>query len=210
MINIKKFCVGPIYVNTYIVNDFKTKKAIIIDPGGENELILQYLNENNLQTEFIIATHGHIDHVAGAKELCNELNLPFYLNSLELNNLELSKLVAPKYGYLDFEIPEVYFDLNENTQLSIGNVAIKIISTPGHTAGGISLLIDEKLFSGDTIFFESIGRCDLPGGHEGTLLKTIQDKIFSLPGEIIIFPGHGQQTSVAYEKESNPYIYSNG
>lgn len=176
-------------------------KAIVIDPGFEDDTLYSYLKDNNLKLDKIILTHGHYDHWTGLEKLRSLYkDTPLYASSLDnywfLNN--------PFTKY----VPKVDVDLNGLSNLPLFNNKVEIIKTPGHSKGSISLLFDNYLISGDLLFFEGVGRYDLEGGNYNTLKKSIQE-IYKLDEDIIIYPGHGKNTSIGYEKLNNPFINKN-
>jgi hydroxyacylglutathione hydrolase len=195
--SLKKIVVGPFEVNCYI---FTAKnKTFIIDPGAESKRIIDFIKKNSLIPVQILLTHAHIDHISEVKEIVTEFNIPVYLNEKD------------KSLYLSSEnsIVPFYPSLKEHalTVNTITSNLIETVHTPGHTQGGTCFYIKEHslLFSGDTIFQESIGRTDLPGGSHNQLIESIKTKILTLPDNTLIYPGHGPETSVSREKRSNPF-----
>ena len=203
---IETFVTGPISVNTYVIYDEKTNNGIVLDVGGSAEEIAEFIRDNKINISAIYATHGHFDHVIGAKDLQDILNVPFYMSekdSIFVENLP-DQLIL--YGMEPVLPPKINGYIDENTEFYIGNEKVKIIETPGHTIGGICLFIGDKLFSGDTLFYECIGRTDLPTGDYLSLKKSIREKLFMLPDEVQVYPGHGVLTTIAHEKENNYQI----
>lgn len=203
---IKRYITGPIQVNTYLLYDETSKESILIDVGGSADDIAADVKDLGLNVKGIYNTHGHFDHILGAKDMQVLLNCGFYVNekdSLFVENL-LSQLNF--YGIDSVMPPEITGYIDENTALSLGNTKIKIIETPGHTPGGVCFLVDDVLFSGDTLFLESIGRTDLPGGDYSTLKNSIIDKLFILPENTRVFPGHDDATSIGHEKKCNMMV----
>lgn len=196
--------------NTYIIIDEDSKDAVIIDPGSSYESIIKIIVDEGLNPLSILATHGHIDHVIGVAPIKREYNIPFYMHR---EDAEL--LSPPFYSFLtqymdirDLNVPQPDNYLEEG-ELEIGGLKLDILHTPGHTPGGICILTEYRLFSGDTIFRLSIGRTDF-GGNIDDLINSIHNKIFKLPSYTIIYPGHGEETTVGYEMERNPYMGING
>ena len=190
--NLKKIVVGPFEVNCYIFTE--KNKTFIIDPGAEPKRIIDFIKKNSLVPVQILLTHAHIDHISGVKEVSAEFNIPVYLNEKDKSlYLSPANSLAPFYPALKDH------SLTVNT---ITSSFIEAIDTPGHTQGGTCFYIKEYnlLFSGDTIFQEAIGRTDLPGGSHNQLIESIETKIFSLPDDTLIYPGHGPETSVGMEK----------
>ena len=198
--------VGPLQVNCFIVGCESSKEALVIDPGEEGERILSHLAVHGLQLKMIINTHGHFDHVGANRLLMEKSGAQLLIHSADAPLLPLAKLHGQKYG-LDVQVsPPPNQLLQGNEKLTVGTLAIQVIATPGHTAGGISLLIGEHLFSGDTLFADSVGRTDLPGGDHKTLVASIRKGLFILPEATIVHPGHGPDTTIGREKRLNPYV----
>ena len=180
--------------NCYIV--FDGKDSIIIDPGDEFELIDNVITKNNLVPSAILLTHGHFDHVGAVKSLKEKYNIKVYMNS---EDLELLSFMRTK----DFNID---VDIKELEEITAGNIKIKCIKTPGHSKGSVCYLIDDLLFSGDTLFAGSIGRCDLPGGSPSVMLNTLSTVIVKMDDKLKVLPGHGEKSTIAEEKLSNFYL----
>lgn len=198
--------VGPLQVNCFIVGCESSKNALVIDPGEDGERILARLSALNLQLKMIINTHGHFDHVGANRLLMERSGAKLLIHSADATLLPKAKEHGRKYG-LDVQVsPPPTRLLHGSETLSVGTLAIQVIATPGHTAGGISLLIADHLFSGDTLFADSVGRTDLPGGDHKTLVKSIRQGLFILPDATIVHPGHGPDTTIGREKRLNPYV----
>ena len=193
---IKSFIVGMLTTNCYVVND-SNKETIIIDPGFESErefeLIEGYINEKSLNVKLIINTHGHSDHISGNYITQKRYKCPICIHANDSHFLENPgkniKIISLKEGdFLDF-----------------GKDLLKVIFTPGHTPGGISLVGDNIVFTGDTLFSKGIGRMDFSGGSKIDMKKSLA-KLMSLPEEYIVFSGHGDRTTIGEEKKSNPFL----
>ena len=188
--------------NTYIIISGDT--GIVIDPGSSYREIIDMLERNNVSEVHVISTHGHIDHVVGAGHILNEFNESrFYIHRDDspLLSHESTPLFISGVSYIKPE-PDKYVS---EGYLKIGGLELEIIYTPGHTHGSISILVGGKLFTGDTLFRESIGRTDL-GGDLNKLIESIHRKLFKLPEEVMVYPGHGYETSIRHEKIYNPYV----
>lgn len=185
--------------NCYLVMDEDTKELAIIDPGGQAKMLAEKIRQLNAKPKFVLLTHGHMDHVDGVVDLVNEFNIPFYINEAEEKYMENDKYV---FGSL----PKASGYLKEGDTLSLGNEIIKVIETPGHTEGGICFLINDKLFTGDTLFQGSIGRSDFPGGNGMQLVQNIKDKLLPLGDDIEVYAGHGPSSTIGYEKRMNPFL----
>ena len=211
-LKIEKFIFNDFEQNTYLLYDIHSLEAVIIDPGNsndfENDEIERYIKDNNLKLTKIIITHGHIDHIFGIAFLKEIFNPVLYFPFSDLPLLQNVRLQAEMIGVPAPKTIEPDFDLHQLKKISFNDSDIEVIGTPGHSPGGTSLLIKDikTLFSGDTIFFESIGRTDLWGGDYNILIKSIKEKIFTLDEDIKILPGHGPATTVLHEKLHNPFI----
>ena len=197
--------VSPFLSNCHILVCKDTKEAIIIDAGDEKEKILAPIIKNQWKVKFLINTHAHVDHTSAVAAIQQELAIPFYLHEKE--KIVLDNLLASQqmYGFGDgtVPIPEV---INPLETLPFGNHEITIIETPGHSPGGICLLVDEHLFAGDTLFDGSIGRTDLLGGSMPVLLQSIAEKLLVLDENTIVHCGHGPNTTIGKEKRTNPFL----
>jgi glyoxylase-like metal-dependent hydrolase (beta-lactamase superfamily II) len=204
---IHKLVVGPILTNCYIACDENSSEAIIIDPGAESSKILSFVKDKSLKATRIVSTHGHFDHVNGVPEIKDNLSVPFYINEEDAYMLSPEATdFMKKMGYVAYPVKTDGF-LKENEELKLGNSVLKIINTPGHTLGSICLYskVDKTLFSGDTLFRGDVGRCDLQGGSLSQIASSIKNKLFVLPDDTIVYPGHGDSTTIGREK-NNSYI----
>ena len=199
---------GPLEVNTYILTDEQSKEVVIIDIGGDFETIKKELDEKGFKIKFILNTHGHFDHILGEIEIPKKYpDIPIYMNEADIfhvkninNELKMwrvNKETEPLH-------PTKFID--ENTKLSLGEKEIKIYETPGHSKGSLSFYTDGKLFSGDALFKHSIGRTDFTDGDYDTLISSIKTKLFTLPDETKVYPGHGPSSTINDEKLFNPYL----
>lgn len=212
---IKTFVEPPIDNNNYLLIDEQSKEAALIDNSAVDSDINLVLDEYGAKLKYILLTHGHFDHVAGIRP---EVLLPHpnpllkgegMLVAMHENDLRwLSKVnqYLPMFGMPEITVPEIDLFVKDGDVIKLGETEIKVIHTPGHTQGGVCYLVDGKLFSGDTIFREAVGRCDLEGGDFDQIVESIQNKIFTLPPETVIYPGHGRMTSVEWEKENNRFL----
>ena len=197
---------GPFFVNSYLIVNKVNNKALIIDPGSEVLPLFQKVEKENLNVEAVLCTHGHLDHVVGVNGIQKRLNIPFYMNQKDAFLLDSIPTQARMFGVMEPEKPKIDYNLEEDSEITIADINIKLLYTPGHSPGSISFLIDDSVISGDTLFNFSIGRSDLGGGNHELLLKSIREKIFTLPDNTHVFPGHGPETTVAKEKEFNPFF----
>jgi hydroxyacylglutathione hydrolase len=200
--------VGMLQCNCSILGDEISREAIVIDPGDEIEQILEILARHNLHVKSIVITHAHIDHIGGAYKLRALTGAPVYMHEADLvlgDNLEMQ---ASWLGVETPENPGIDRPASEGDILTLGAIEAHVLHTPGHTQGSISLFLpaEKKLIAGDTLFCGSIGRTDLPGGSSAEIARSIRNKLYKLPEDTIVFPGHGEETSIGREKRSNPFV----
>ena len=203
---IKTLEVGPIMANCYILGCEETKEAVVIDPGDEADRILMTLAQDNLTVKYIINTHGHFDHVGANKELKEATNAEIMIHADDEPMLSELSLHAAAFGLAVDNSPTADITLSDNDEIKFGNITLKVIHTPGHSEGGVCLLTDKVLISGDTLFAGSIGRTDLPGGDYDTLISSIKTKLLRLDDDIIVYTGHGPATTIGREKKINPFL----
>jgi len=192
---------GVYAANCYILFDEATKEAVVLDPGGDVDDICKELNNLGAELRYIILTHGHFDHTTGVDALKAETGAPVAM-SKEDNDMILNNTMY--YGPLTPGGADIL--LKHGEILSFGKVKIEVIATPGHTPGGISLLIGESLFTGDTLFKGSVGRSDLAGGNHNVLIESIKNKLMVLSNNIEVHPGHGPSTTIGKERNENPFM----
>ena len=200
--------VGMLQCNCSIFGDEQSREAIVIDPGAEIEKITEILNRHELKVKAIVITHGHIDHVAGASQLRALTGAPVYMNEADFEQLDLLPEMARWLGTKTPERTTVDAPAKDGTVLQLGAAQFQVIETPGHTQGSVSVWIpqENKLIAGDTLFRDSIGRTDLPGGDSRQILSSIKTKLFDLPDAAVVIPGHGQSTTIARERRQNPFL----
>jgi glyoxylase-like metal-dependent hydrolase (beta-lactamase superfamily II) len=213
MLTIKLFCFNDFSENTLIIQN--QPDCMIVDPGcyqsGEVEELIGYLTENKLRPVCIVNTHCHVDHVLGVDKIKNHYHIPFIIGKNETAVLKSVKLFAPVYGFTGYVEPEPDRLIGEGEILTLGSQRWEVLEVPGHSPGHIALLNREEFIciSGDVLFNQSIGRTDLPGGNYDTLIDSIRNKLFTLPDETRIIPGHGPETTVRDEKKFNPFCGEN-
>lgn len=200
--------VGLLQCNCSIFGDEQSREAIVIDPGDEIEKITEVLDRHQLKVKAIIITHAHIDHVAGAEKLRALTQAPVYMNEADRELLNALDIQAQWLGMRTPERPEIDTAAKDGTVLQLANADFQIMETPGHTQGSLSVWIpqEEKLVAGDTLFRDSIGRTDLPGGNSRQILASIKTCLLGLPEQTVVIPGHGQSTTIGREKERNPFL----
>ena len=196
---IKAIPAGIYDANCYIVMDEKTKDAVVLDPGGDGEMLERAIKDMKANVKRILLTHGHMDHVGGVEYLSDKLNVPFYISKIDEEYME-------KDNYVFGSIRNANGYLEDGNALSFGSLNIKVIATPGHTKGGLCFLIEDKLFTGDTLFQGSIGRTDFIEGSFPEIIDSIKTKLLPLGDEIEVYPGHGPKSSIGYEKGYNMYL----
>lgn len=199
--------VGHVATNCCIAYDEGTKQAFLIDPGENAPKILDEIEKNNLTIEYVVLTHAHFDHVLAAKEILDKTGAKLAAHSLERERLADPVASGHKYFHVNKKhtilIPDVY--LEDGDVLSAGGLKAKILHTPGHSEGSICIMIKDVIFTGDTLFKENCGRCDLIGGNYGDMLKSLK-KLYEIPGNYKIYPGHGESSNLDYERKNNPYM----
>ena len=203
---IKELVVGPLMANCFICGCSKTKEAVVIDPGGDADTILLSLAESKLKVKYIINTHGHFDHVSANGKMKDATGADILIHPLDASMLEKLSSNAAFFGVSVENSPPCDQTLEEGDTVSFGDITLKVIHTPGHTPGGISLYTNGIVFVGDTLFAGSIGRTDFPGGDFNTLISSIKTKLFNMEDDIRVFSGHGPETSIGVEKRHNPFV----
>ena len=203
---IEKLEVGPIMANCFILGCEETKEAVVIDPGDDADRILMALAKLELKVKYLINTHGHFDHVGANKRMKEVTQATLAIHPEDAHMLQELGQSAAMFGLSAENSPEPDQLLNDGDTVSFGKITLKVIHTPGHSRGGICLHTEGHLFAGDTLFAGSIGRTDLPGGNYDTLIASIKDKLLSLDGDTVVYTGHGPETSIAREKQINPFL----
>ncbi len=192
--------------NTYLLWESISAEAFLIDPAFQSETFLQRIKQLELKVKMIINTHGHADHIGGNLYFAKALNCPVAIHLADAEMLtNNTKNFSTYMGFeLNLSAPQVI--LHDGDELFLGSEKVKVIHTPGHTKGSICLLAGKYLISGDTLFEQSIGRTDFPGGSHTAIIDSIKNKLFALDDDILVFPGHGPTTSIGLEKVNNPFV----
>ena len=197
---------GPLQVNCYIVGCEKTRNAAVIDPGGDAEQILRLLKKLELKLELVINTHGHFDHIGGNRQVLEATGAELLIHRADVPLLGQAAVHAANFGLQADISPPPQRELAGGERLTLGELQIEVLHTPGHTPGGICLRVADQVIVGDTLFAGSIGRTDLPGGDHQTLIRSIKDKLLILPDATVAHPGHGPATTIGREKLYNPFL----
>lgn len=211
MIHIETFTFNPFAENTYVLSD-ETGECIIFDPGcydqKEQKILSDYIKSQNLKPVRLINTHCHIDHVLGNAFVARSWKLQLEINFLEIPLLRAVADYGPSYGIYCEPSPEPFAYLNEGDTVKFGKSVLNIIHTPGHSPGSLCFIDNEQHFviAGDVLFQMSIGRTDLPGGDYDTLIQSISEKLYRLPDNCKVYPGHGPPTTIGFEKKNNPFV----
>lgn len=203
---IERIPAGVYAVNCYVFADDKTDQAIVVDPGGDVDKIIEVLENKDLKLNYIILTHGHGDHIGGVEELKEKTAAPIYIHKDDaymLRDANVNHSTSIVGSKVEIEPDHL---LEDGDVLNLGELKLNFIHTPGHTKGGMCIAVENALFTGDTLFANSIGRTDLEGGNQEELIDSIKNKLFVLNEELTVFPGHGPASTLRIEKATNPYI----
>lgn len=207
---IKQFILGSIENNNYLLiddNQEGKKEAVLIDCTEYSDEIVKTLEKHNATLKYILLTHGHFDHILGVNDFKNKYSdCKILVNKNDENLLSDVGKFAQYFGLQNAEAQKVDGFVEENQIINFGQKEIKVIETSGHTLGGVCYLIDDNLFTGDTLFYESVGRTDLPGGNFNELKSNIQEKLFTLDENIKVYPGHGPSSTIGHEKINNQFL----
>ena len=207
MLTVKTFVEGPVDANNYLLIDEESKEAVLIDCSSARSEFVNAVKDTGCKLKYILLTHGHFDHILGVEKFKEEFNVEAYASQDDFNQISYAPQMLMMFGGGTItKAPEITKTVKNGDEFKIGNYTIKAISTPGHTKGGMCYLICDKLFSGDTLFQGSVGRCDLPEGDLDEIIKSIKEKLFTLPDEIEVYTGHGGKTTIGFEKKYNEII----
>jgi hydroxyacylglutathione hydrolase len=206
---VEKLAVGPLQANSYILGCEETRKALVIDPGGEPERIESRIRDLGLELLLVLGTHAHLDHVLGVRDLCQSTGAPFLLHRLDEPLLaRLQEWTRQWLGVDPGPPPTVDRYVEDGETVRFGACELEVRLTPGHSPGSVSLVDGgrQNVFVGDLLFSGSIGRSDLPGGDPDTLIQSVEERIFTLGDDCTVLSGHGPATSVGRERQHNPFF----
>ncbi|MFC1778971.1 MBL fold metallo-hydrolase [Thermodesulfobacteriota bacterium] len=203
---VHQLSVGPLQVNCFVVACQRTREAMVIDPGDDGPRILQLAESNGYQVKKIVNTHGHFDHIGANQPVKEATGAVLMMHEADLPLLQNARNHAQAYGLTVSPSPHPDKFLNEGDVFSVGEQSFSIFHVPGHSPGSICLLSDGHLFVGDVLFAGSVGRTDLPGGDFDALVEGVREKLFRLPADTIVHPGHGPDTTIGREKQMNPFV----
>ena len=197
---------GHLEANCYVIECEETKKAAVIDPGGDPSEVITYLKEKGLTLEYIIDTHIHMDHIAGNDSLRDATGAKLLMHPLEAEMLNGPRPYFPPAMGFPAKFKEPDRLVEDGDVFEVGNIKFKVLHTPGHTRGGICLVTNGAVFTGDTLFNTSIGRSDFAGGNYEDLIDSIKTKLLTLPDDTLVLPGHMGQSTIGYERKHNPFL----
>jgi glyoxylase-like metal-dependent hydrolase (beta-lactamase superfamily II) len=204
---LKSIVTGELKVNCYLLGCPETRQALVIDPGGQGTRILEILRENDFTLKTVINTHGHFDHIGGNSTLIEATKAELLVHRADLAIMMAAHEHAAMFGCRQIEpSPEPTRFLEDGEEIRLGTIRLEVIHLPGHSPGGICLLAEGRLFSGDSLFAGSIGRTDLPSGDQYALMTGLRDRLMTLPDETIVYPGHGPETTIGQERRNNPFL----
>lgn len=206
---LKQVEVSPMVVFAYIVGDPASGKALVIDPADDVDYLIGLAQDNGMHIDYIVNTHGHVDHISGNKEMKDKTGAAIIIHELDAPMLgNTPPAMLRMFGAVDS--PPADLTVKDGDAITVGDVSLRVIHTPGHTPGGMVLYADGCVFTGDTLFVEAVGRTDLPGGSWPVMHRSIKEKIFTLPDETKVLPGHNYgrmpTSTIGHEKKYNPYI----
>lgn len=206
-IKIGRMVVGAVQTNCYFLQNVDTNEVIVVDPGAKGERIYEEMTNHGYTIKAVLLTHGHFDHVMGADAIRKAANVKVYLGEQDGKLIENADLnVSAMFGTPYTTKADIL--VKDGEELELAGIKMKVIHTPGHTAGGVCYYLEEEkiLVCGDTLFAESVGRTDFPTSSSSALVNAIREKLFTLPEEVYVYPGHGPTTTIGHEKENNPFV----
>lgn len=210
MLRLQSFVFNPLQENTFVLYD-ETRECIVIDPGccdeQENLQLKTFIDEQKLKVKLLLNTHCHIDHVLGNRFVSTTYDVNLLIHPIEEAVLKAAEVYAPSYGFHEYQpqAPDAF--LQEGDMIVVGNQSFEVLFVPGHSPGHVAFYSEKNriLIGGDVLFYNSIGRTDLPGGNHHLLINSIHSKLFTLPDHVRVYPGHGPETTIGFEKKTNPF-----
>lgn len=204
---IEQYCVGQVSTNCYFAINDETKEMLVIDPGDSARMLTEKIRQEGWKPQAVLLTHGHFDHAMAAEELAENFGIKIYAHEAEKNTLEQPRMnVSAMIGHKDSYHADVY--VKDGEVLKLAGLELKVLHTPGHTEGGCCYYLEKEqvLFSGDTLFCQSVGRTDFPGGSMSQIVRSIKEKLMTLPDEVKVYPGHMDLTTIGMERAHNPFL----
>ncbi|MBN1945075.1 MAG: MBL fold metallo-hydrolase [Bradymonadales bacterium] len=207
-LQVEMLTTGPFAVNTYLVGCTRTRDAAVIDPGGQSDTLLDMAHANDLKITKLLLTHGHIDHIAGLKEMQKATEAPIYLHEQDTTIYTTAPMQGLFFGLRVSQPPKANRSVTEGEEISIGEEVALVVHTPGHSAGSVCYYFQSAgvLFSGDLLFEGAIGRTDLPGGSNRAMSASLKRIVDLCPDETVVYPGHMGSTTISRERRNNPYL----
>lgn len=202
--------VGPLMVNCYVLGCENSREGVVVDPGDDTDRILDAVSRHGLKVVAVINTHGHFDHTGGNQRIVTETGAGLLIHELDAPMLARAVDTAAMFGLTAENSPPPSRFLTEGEFVAFGEYRLRVLHTPGHTLGGCSLHLEGMVFTGDTLFADSVGRTDFPGGSSVALGKSIREKLLILPDDTVVYPGHGPSTTIGRERKHNPYLTPSG
>jgi len=207
MLKVEQFVCGPLQNNVYVFSDEQSRECAIVDPAVGSQLALEHIRAQQLRPRYILLTHAHFDHVFALAEVKRQLDAPIAIHADDLPLLKLMPETAASWGFAGAQpAPQPELLVEHGQQLDFGEYQIEVRHTPGHSPGQVAYIIGGQAFVGDTLFWRGIGRYDLPGADYHDLMRSIEKQLYVLPGATIVWPGHGQHTTIDEERRLNPYV----
>ena len=204
---ISTITVGPVQTNVYLIGDEKTKEAALVDPADSPEEIMAMILKSGFDVKKILLTHGHFDHIAALNDIAEKTGAEIFISEKDVELLrDAGKNAAMLFFGMDIHSDLPITTVKNGDKITVGNLEITVQETPGHTKGSVCYFVEKAVFTGDTIFRDGYGRTDLYGGNYAALIKSITEKLLTLPDDLTVYPGHGGETTIGFEKKHNPYL----